>query len=227
MLEECFEEDLEGAYYAKQFIQIRKDRRICKVPFMQGSLVYTGWDLGVSDKTAIWFAQIVGREIHLIDYYENSDEQLGHYAWLLKEKANTLGYKYDEYIAPHDINVRDFSAEGDRIEMARKQYGLKFFRVVRGGLAEGIEITRQMLSQCVFDEAKTENGYNQLESYRKKYNEQLGKYEDTPVRGNECHCADAFRTLMVRLHQIMYGGSTKRQYQCIMSNIKDKWSGYT
>lgn len=209
-LEECFEEDLEGAYYSKQFIIIRKEKRITKVPFMQGSMVHTGWDIGVDDMTAIWFAQIIGREIHLIDFYENSDEQLGHYAWVLKDKENTLGYKYESHIAPHDIKVREWGSEGDRLEMARRLYGIKFYRVLRGGLSEGIEITRQMLSQCVFDESRCERGIRSLENYKKKWNDQLGKYEDNPQKSPYNHGADAFRTLMVRLHQTMYGGEKRR-----------------
>jgi hypothetical protein len=42
-------------------IEIEKDVR-----------VHTAWDLGVSDSTAIWFVQCVGRERWLVDYYEGS-----------------------------------------------------------------------------------------------------------------------------------------------------------
>jgi hypothetical protein len=35
-------------------------------------LVWTAWDLGIRDATAIWFAQVVGREIRILDYYEAS-----------------------------------------------------------------------------------------------------------------------------------------------------------
>jgi hypothetical protein len=34
--------------------------------------VYTAWDLGIGDSTAIWFAQTIGREVRIIDFYENS-----------------------------------------------------------------------------------------------------------------------------------------------------------
>ena len=37
------------------------------------------WDLGIRDATAIWFAQVIGREIRIIDYYEASGVDLGHY----------------------------------------------------------------------------------------------------------------------------------------------------
>lgn len=32
----------------------------------------TFWDLGMNDTTAIWFVQIFGKEVRLIDHYEMS-----------------------------------------------------------------------------------------------------------------------------------------------------------
>jgi hypothetical protein len=49
------------------------------------------WDLGVSDSTAIWFVQNVGRNYHLIDYYESSGAPLGHYIGVLHEKRIKIG----------------------------------------------------------------------------------------------------------------------------------------
>lgn len=42
------------------------------LPYEDGLPVYTFWDLGISDTTAIWFAQFYGKEIRLIDHYEMS-----------------------------------------------------------------------------------------------------------------------------------------------------------
>jgi hypothetical protein len=36
--------------------------------------VWTAWDLGIGDATAIVCAQLVGKEVHVIDYYEASGE---------------------------------------------------------------------------------------------------------------------------------------------------------
>lgn len=40
-----------------------RDHRITSVPWEPSLPVVTGWDLGIDDATAIWFAQIAGREI--------------------------------------------------------------------------------------------------------------------------------------------------------------------
>jgi phage terminase large subunit len=52
--------------------QAEADRRISAVPYDPSALVWTSWDLGIRDATAIWFAQVVGREIRIINYYEAS-----------------------------------------------------------------------------------------------------------------------------------------------------------
>ena len=48
--------------------------------------VHTAWDLGKRDATAIWFFQITGLEIRLIDFYEMSGAPLSHYAGHLFER---------------------------------------------------------------------------------------------------------------------------------------------
>jgi hypothetical protein len=58
---------------------LEAEGRICPLRIEPGIPVHTGWDLGVSDSTAIWFVQQVGRNYHLVDYYESSGAPLGHY----------------------------------------------------------------------------------------------------------------------------------------------------
>ena len=70
--QEAFKVAQDGAYYAAQFSKIHRENRITIVPYESALPVYTAWDLGVSDDTAIWFLQIVGREVRAIDYYEQT-----------------------------------------------------------------------------------------------------------------------------------------------------------
>jgi len=60
---ECsFEAAVVGAYYGKLMAQAEADKRITGVPYEPTAQVYTAWDLGIRDSTAIWFAQVVGRD---------------------------------------------------------------------------------------------------------------------------------------------------------------------
>ena len=101
---ECsFTAAVSGSYYGKLITKADSEKRITNVPLDENVGVETWWDLGIGDSTAIWFAQRIGEEIHLIDYYENSGESLMHYADVLEEK----GYAYERHIAPHDIQARE------------------------------------------------------------------------------------------------------------------------
>ena len=93
---ECsFTAAVSGSYYGRLITKAEKDGRIGNVPIDDNVGVETWWDLGIGDSTAIWFAQRVGQEIHLVDYYETSGESLAHYADVLNEK----NYSYTSHIA--------------------------------------------------------------------------------------------------------------------------------
>ncbi|MBA4098471.1 MAG: hypothetical protein C0484_17125 [Rhodospirillum sp.] len=96
-----FDAALPGAYYGKLLQNADTDRRIGRVPWAPDAVVHTAWDLGIGDSTAIWFAQTVGQETRLIDYYESFGVGLDHYAKILREKP----YVYGEHILPHDAQV--------------------------------------------------------------------------------------------------------------------------
>jgi hypothetical protein len=207
--EEAFEAAVLGAYYASQFSQIYKEGRITKVPYQAGILVDTWWDLGIGDddSMAIWFTQDVGREIHVIRYYENSGEGMEFYRDLQAEYSKTYGYRYGRLGAPHDIRNRELFLNGKtRLEAAAK-IGLRFRVAPKLSVISGIEQVRQILKICWFDEEATtmmyikkKVGIQSLENYRKKWNDNLGAYRNTPLHNWASHGADAFRT-MATLHQ--------------------------
>jgi hypothetical protein len=91
-----------GAYYDGMIEAAEKEGRIAGVPYDPAVQVHTSWDLGIGDSTAIWFIQLVGKEVHFIDYYEASGVGLDHYAKVLKEKP----YAYREHLLPHDARAR-------------------------------------------------------------------------------------------------------------------------
>ena len=103
-----------GAIYGKELQALHEKGRINDVPHDPGTRVDTWWDLGVGDSTAIWFTQQVGRSVHVIDFYENRNEGLPHYAEVLQSK----GYLYGSHNAPHDIEVRELGSGKSRREIA-------------------------------------------------------------------------------------------------------------
>lgn len=187
-----FEGSIHGAYYADMMRRAAREGRICSVPVDDNALVNTSWDLGINDTTAIWFYQTIGKEIHLVDYYETSGEGLPHYAAMLKEK----GYFYGKHYAPHDIKARELGTGLSRFETAAK-LGIKFEVVPQLGVIDGIGAVRGFLSRCWFDQVKCRHGINALKQYRKDWDDKNQRFREKPLHDWSSNGADSFRYLCV------------------------------
>jgi len=193
--EEAFEASVEGAYFASQFAKIREEKRICKVPYVEGVLVDTWWDLGLNDMMGIWFTQTVGREIHILDYLEDSGEGFPYYKSLLEEKQKERKWLYGRHVAPHDISVQELGTGKSRWQAAA-DLGMRFEHIPRvSDKMNSIEAARKLLSICWFDEEKCDLGIQRLENYRKQWDEHLGVWKKAPLHDENSNGADAFQTL--------------------------------
>ena len=47
---------VEGSYYGDLIVELEMRGQVCTVPYDRAAGVVTSWDLGMADKTAIWFA---------------------------------------------------------------------------------------------------------------------------------------------------------------------------
>lgn len=197
-----FEAAIQGAYYGALLEKAEEENRITGVPYDPLMPVHTAWDLGVRDRTVIWFMQrSPGGEVRLIDYYENDQESLEHYVKFLSEKP----YVYGTHLAPHDIKVKELGTGRTRIEMAEK-LGLKFVVVPNVPVFDGINAVRSILPRCWFDRAKCKDGIESLKQYRKEYSVTLKTYSDHALHDWASHGADAFRMLAVGLESIENSG---------------------
>lgn len=189
----------DGAVYKAEFEKARKDNRIASVPIDPAAKVHTVWDLGVGDSTVIWFVQVAGREVRVVDYYEATGEGLPHYARILQDKA----YFYGKHFAPHDIAVRELGSGMSRIETARK-LGINFEIVRNISIEDGIEAARQVLLTCWFDAERCKAGLHALQNYRREYNDKMGEFKARPVHDWASHAADAFRYLALSVGDMQY-----------------------
>lgn len=193
--DEAFEVAIEGAYYASPFRKLRKDQHITLVPHTDGFPVHTAWDLGMNDSTAIWFCQVIGREVRLIDYLEDQGEGLAYYARLLTERSEEKGYHYGRHFGPHDIEVRELGTGVTRLQTAAS-HGIHFETVPRvASNQEGREAVRQFLPLCWFDEGGCTDGIKALEHYRRAWDERKGAWSSQPLHDWASHGAKAFETL--------------------------------
>ncbi len=191
-----------GSYYATLIDSAYKKKRITAVPHEPALPVYTAWDLGISDATAIWFFQIWGKEIRVIRYYETEGEGMPHYINYCKRLTDEEDYVFEEHFGPHDIEVREFSTGRSRREIA-DELGFHFTVVPKLSIADGIEAVRSVIPLCWIDEKKCKQGIDSLMNYQKRYNEKQQSYSDIPLKNWACHGADAFRYMSVIVNELL------------------------
>ncbi len=132
--------------YGREIAAAEAAGRIARVAHEPRLPVHTAWDLGVGDATAIWFYQLAGREIRLIDYYEASGAGLDHYARELQRR----GYAYGEHILPHDARVQELGSGKTRVETLTS-LGFRPRVLASHKLDDGISAARLLLARCWFD----------------------------------------------------------------------------
>jgi hypothetical protein len=187
-----FEVPMQGAYYALQLQTAYDEARITRVPYDPRLPVNTYWDLGMSDTTAIWFVQFVGKEIHFIDCLEASGESLQYYIRELKQKP----YVYRDHYAPHDIEVRELNTGMSRRQTARN-LGIQFRIAPKLSIDDGIQAVRTVLNMCYFDEVKCKRGLDALKQYHKEFDDKNRTYKPHPKHDWSSNFADSLRYFAV------------------------------
>lgn len=180
--------EVEGAYYTKWMQEAKEKGRITGVPHETSLPVHTWWDLGIGDSMAIGFFQRIGKEWHMVDYYENSGEGIDFYVKVLRDK----GYVYGEHWAPHDIEVRELTNGKTRKETA-KALGIDFKVVPDLPVDDGINAVRMRFNQLWFDEKKCAQFLNAVKQYRKEWDEKRNEFKNKPYHDWTSHAADMFR----------------------------------
>lgn len=178
----AFDAPIDGAYYASLINEAQSSGRITGVPYDPRTPVITWWDLGIRDSTSIWFIQVVGREVHVIDYVEHSGKSLVEYARILAEK----GYMYGSHVLPPDIMARELGSGRSRFEILSELLDAPIIVSPQHKVEDGIAAVRSMLPMCWFDKDKTAAGVSCLRNYHVG---KLGK----PVHNWASHGSDAFR----------------------------------
>jgi phage terminase large subunit len=192
---ECsFDAAIVGAYYGILMREAEEAKRITRVPHSPDLQVYTAWDLGIGDQTVIWFAQITGAEVRIIDCYAASGVGLDHYTKILKE-GHRAHYQYAEHILPHDAMVADLSTGKSRVQVLGN-LGISPRVLEReGNVDDGINTVRMMLPRCWFDAERCATGIEALKQYRCEFDEDRKVFKNRPLHDWTSDYADAFRYL--------------------------------
>lgn len=199
-----------GTVFGKQLGQAEIDGRIGVVPYDASVGVYTAFDLGMGDSTVIWWFQIVGQEIHFIDYYESSGEDLGHYISVLKNKP----YNYTTHYLPHDAKHRELQTGKTRAEFFEQNgiYNIQILRPTNFTLGQDDInlIARPKFSKCWFDREKCARGLECLRAYHYEYDSKNKLLKDKPEHDWSSHASSAFIYAMMSAEEASFASSRIR-----------------
>lgn len=181
------------SYYGLVIDAMRKKDRIGEHPYNKTYPVYTAWDLGMSDSTAITFWQyykLAGQRfahLYVIDYYETHDIGSEPIVKFVQAKP----YNYGWHFFPHDGAVRDSDAI-QRIEKIR-DFGLVNSSLLkREPVEDGIKRVVEILPDSYVNKATTTELIRKLMLYKRKFNGLTGDYLG-PQHKTESHAADSIR----------------------------------
>lgn len=195
--EEAFQASQEGNWYALQMKELWDTGHVTNVSYDRALPVYTAWDLGQADFTAIWFFQITrSGDINVIDYFQGRDKPLDQLTIILQGKK----YNYSTCLWPFDANARDRA--GITFATQARNYGWTGIILEQHGLRDGINLVRNTLGKCWFDQNKCHDGLCALENYKKKWSPIIGGWSSEPLHDEYSHGADAFRYLVAGLSLI-------------------------
>ncbi len=185
-----FNASAKGAVYAAELAMLRDNSRIGTVPWRKDLKVYTVWDIGVGPAMAIGFYQRVGAMLHMIDYWQGTENDgIDQAVFAVKQKE----YNYGKHFAPHDINTRETSTGKTRIDYA-KDLGISFTVIdSKFGVEEGIQMGKFAFNMLMVDENKCVLWINAISEYKREWDDKRNMFREVPYHNWTSHAADVHR----------------------------------
>ncbi len=160
--------------------------------------VFTSWDLGFSDSTAIWWWRVHGDGVEVLDWYESHGQPLSHYFDVLEERAKLHGFKYVKHWLPHDARARTLVSGTSILEQFVAYVGTGAVAIgPQLSLLDGVQAARWLLQKDTRFHARCAEGVEALRAYRYEYDEDKKTFTRKPVHDWSSHTADAWRYVAV------------------------------
>ena len=187
-----------GAFYAREMLDVRNEGRITPIEPIPNRPVHRAWDIGVKDDTSIWWFQVVGLQILILDCYSSSGAGVDYYAEQVAQRRETHGWEDGIDYVPHDAAHRVFGLPGAKTTIDQMvAYGLNPQLVPSLSKQDGINAARKTLARCVFDPRCEDFGISALEQYRREWDDDKKTFRANEVHDWASHPADAFRYLSI------------------------------
>lgn len=178
--------------------------------------VYTAWDLGKSDSTAITFFQYHHKKVSIIDYFETNN--IGRKTVI--DFIHSKPYNYGWHFLPHDGSVR----ESDLVQVLEKyrQDGLINSSLLRRESKQvGIDRVVTSIPLTTFHEPTTSDLIRKAMLYKRKFNPKTGDYIG-PEHTTVSHAADSLRYVYAAIEQFF----DKETGELLFSPVSDESAFY-
>ena len=189
-----------GAFYAREMVAVRAEGRVDPTLEAIDAPVHRAWDIGVRDDTTIWFFQVVGGQLYVLDCYSGSGAGVDHYAEVIASRTAEHGWKAGVDFVPHDAKVKEWGTGRTRVE-TMQSLGLKPQVVPNAGLMDGINALRVTLPRCVFHD-RCEPGLAALEQYQREWDDAKKAFNAAPLHNWCSHYADAARYMALAWREL-------------------------
>lgn len=204
---------VQGAIFGRQMMTARNDNRIGHVPYDENLLVYTAWDIGIGDCTAMIFFQIQGESIRIIDHYENSGFALAHYLNILKTKPYAANY--GGHFVPHDAQHKN-QVTGHTYVSGAAELGVDMTTIpLDYSIEEKIECARGLFSRIFIDEHKCDYLIKCLLQYHYEFDDNAKRLRDRPDHDWSSHSSDSLMYLCLAVKNGMVGSRGKTKWDAI------------
>lgn len=185
-----------GAFYGHEMAAVRAESRIDgTLEAIPGKPVHRAWDIGVRDDTSIWWFQVVGTQIYILDCYSKPGESdIEVFAEMVHAKNAEMGWTSGLDFVPHDARQKVWGMKRGRLE-TMQQFGLSPRVVPNMSKLDGINAVRRTLPRCVFHDRCEEVGIPALEQYQREWDEERKTFKANELHNWASHASDAFRYL--------------------------------
>lgn len=182
---------IKWSYYWEYISDMRNEWRVVDDLYDNSLAVYTYWDIGVNDQTAILFIQYKDGEARIIDYFEDRQRWLEYYIDVISERW----YRYDYHTLPWDWTVKEWWTWMTRLEQFQEKIEDKNIGEVRVAkrqpIEDWIQAVRMMLPNTRVD-STLDNELSRLSLYESQYDPKKWTFWK-PKHDKNSHLADTFR----------------------------------
>jgi phage terminase large subunit len=195
-----FEAAIRGSYYSAEIAEARKNNRIKQVPYDPALKVHLVFDLGIGQQLAVGAYQAVGRERHMIDFWQGANQDgIPQAIKAFKDKP----YIVSKCWVPHDARATEESTGKTRLQTAKELWPNVEWEVVPMlGVDAGIQQGKLLFSRLWIDESNCQIFLDYISQYRQEWDPNRGMFLKKPYHDFTSHAADVHRYAAVVADQM-------------------------